>query len=146
MTSNQYFAINKYSFDLIFIDGLHHADQVYKDINNALKVLSSKGTIVVHDCNPIDENAQMIPRKVRRWNGDVWKAWVRLRTERDDINMVCLDMDYGCGIITKGKQKLLDKGTDSYEVFDKNRKKYLNLISVEDWTNELEGTTGERPE
>ena len=38
-----------YKFDIIFIDGLHHADQVEKDIDNSLKYLNEGGIIVMHD-------------------------------------------------------------------------------------------------
>ena len=36
MTSDKFFAGNTKKFDLIFIDGLHEAPQVHKDILNAL--------------------------------------------------------------------------------------------------------------
>jgi hypothetical protein len=39
-------------FDVIFIDGLHLADQVHRDIQNALRYLAVDGFIVMHDCNP----------------------------------------------------------------------------------------------
>lgn len=39
-------------FDLIFIDGLHLANQVQKDIENSLKFIKDEGFIVLHDCNP----------------------------------------------------------------------------------------------
>ena len=42
LTSDQFFAINNQRFDLIFIDGLHHADQVFRDIEHALSVLNEK--------------------------------------------------------------------------------------------------------
>ena len=42
-------------FDLIFIDGLHLADQVERDIKNSLKYIKDDGFIVLHDCNPISE-------------------------------------------------------------------------------------------
>jgi len=53
ITSDDFFAGNKGKFDLIFIDGLHHADQVERDIINSLAVLNEGGTIVCHDMNPI---------------------------------------------------------------------------------------------
>lgn len=39
MTSDEFFANNTAKFDVIFVDGLHTAIQVYKDIHNALKIL-----------------------------------------------------------------------------------------------------------
>ena len=62
-------------FDLIFIDGLHTAEQVKKDFENALKILSPNGFIVLHDCNPLKEEHTIVPRptKTGHWNGDVYK-------------------------------------------------------------------------
>ena len=52
MTSDTFFAQNDETFDLIFIDGLHIFEQVYRDIENALKVLNPNGYIICHDTNP----------------------------------------------------------------------------------------------
>eukprot|EP01034_Spumella_vulgaris_P033322 gene33322-41120_t len=40
MTSDAFFDQNNEYFDLIFIDGLHEAHQVYRDIQNSLKWLA----------------------------------------------------------------------------------------------------------
>ena len=42
-------------FDVIFIDGLHHAEQVNKDIINSMKYIKDDGFIILHDCNPPTE-------------------------------------------------------------------------------------------
>ena len=42
ITSDDYFQFHNEKFDLVFIDGLHHYDQVYKDIENSLKILMQK--------------------------------------------------------------------------------------------------------
>ena len=131
--SDEFFDKNKENFDVVFIDGLHHADQVYKDIINSLKVLNKNGYIVCHDMNPIEEIHQIIPYSgCGAWTGDCWKAFVKLRMGKNDLEMYTVDTDYGCGIITKGHQKLL-KVNDSltYNYLDKNRKELLNLISPE---------------
>ena len=52
MTSDDYFLTNVRKFDIIFVDGLHHADQVYKDIKNGLDHLNKGGAIVCHDMSP----------------------------------------------------------------------------------------------
>jgi hypothetical protein len=36
LPSDDFFKQNKETFDVIFIDGLHHSDQVLRDINNSL--------------------------------------------------------------------------------------------------------------
>ena len=67
--SDSFFKTNKRTWDIIFIDGLHHADQVYRDINNSLKVLSDGGFIVCHDMNPQLEEHQTLPYRGGIWNG-----------------------------------------------------------------------------
>jgi len=87
-------------FDIVFIDGLHHAEQVYRDVQNSLKILSPKGVIVLHDCNPSTEGMQIVPMIQGEWTGDVWKTIVRLRQDglwRDRISVV--SSDYGVGVI-----------------------------------------------
>lgn len=130
-TSDEFFAENTKQFDIIFLDGLHHADQIYKDISNALKCLAPRGTIVVHDCNPATEAAQVVPRKQVVWNGDVWKGWVKLRTERSDLEMSVLESDHGLGIIKFGSQNLLIVEDElTYHNLEKNRKEWLNLVGT----------------
>ena len=41
-----------YKWDVIFIDGLHLAYQVERDVDNALGHLNPGGVIVMHDCYP----------------------------------------------------------------------------------------------
>jgi predicted O-methyltransferase YrrM len=67
--------MNTGKFDIVFIDGLHISEQVVMDIQNSLDVLNPKGTIVMHDCLPINEAAQSRERLGDHWNGDVWKAF-----------------------------------------------------------------------
>ena len=136
--SDSFFKDNKRIFDVIFIDGLHHADQVYRDINNSLAILNDKGFIVCHDMNPQLEEHQTLPYRGGIWNGDCWKAYVQLRQERDDLAMCVVDTDYGCGIITKGYQEKLDKIDDlNFNTFSQKRKEWLNLISPEQFLSKI---------
>ena len=137
-TSDEFFSKNKDSFDLIFIDGLHEADQVEKDITNALNVLNDNGTIVVHDCNPKTKEMQVVPRQVKYWSGDVWKAWVRLRSKRPNLKMFVIDADRGLGIIRKGTQEIVIIPEPlTYEELDKNRKVFLNLVDINFFLKDL---------
>lgn len=99
MTSDEYFEKYDTKYDIIFIDGLHENEQVYRDIQNSLKCLNKGGTIIMHDCLPIKEEHQIVPRQSNYWNGDVWKAFVRTRNERKDVEMCVVDSDTGLGII-----------------------------------------------
>ena len=144
MTSDNYFTLNKIfknTFDLIFIDGLHHADQVERDILNSLEVLNKNGTIVVHDCNPTTEVMQIVPRQQpgsTEWTGDVWKAWVKLRATKPDLKMYVIDTCTGCGIIRKGKQETINiPGELTYKVLDENRKEFLNLVDINFFLKDL---------
>jgi predicted O-methyltransferase YrrM len=110
MTSDAFFDQNwkgsKQTFDLIFIDGLHEANQVYTDVMNALMVLNSGGTIVLHDCSPhgdLDERAVYPPPvNYKLWNGDTWKAIVALRLlHSDDLDVVVVEVDHGVGVVRR---------------------------------------------
>ncbi len=135
-TSDEFFKNNRQRFDIIFIDGLHHENQVYKDITNALCCLGEGGIIVCHDMNPTTELAQRVPRVQSHWNGDCWKAWVRLR-KRIDLDMLVIDTDEGCGVIKKSENMHLPLRTKGlaleYSNLNKNRIEWLNLIPVSKW-------------
>ncbi len=133
MTSDDFFKENDKKFDIIFIDGLHESEQVYRDVNNSISILNEGGSIIMHDCNPLSEVIQLVPQiQAGEWTGDCWKAWVKIRAERKDLHMFVVDTDYGCGIIRKGSQELITINKElTWELLDKNRKELLNLISVE---------------
>jgi hypothetical protein len=134
MTSDEFFDQNDKSFDIIFIDGLHTSSQVYRDINNSLKVLNPNGTIVCHDMNPTTKLMQQLPRSTSEWTGNCWKAWISLRQTRPDLFMMVVNTDYGCGVIQKGEQKLLEISEEiTYENFEKNRFEWLNLKSIDEF-------------
>lgn len=140
-TSDEFFAKNKEKFDCVFIDGLHVSDQVYKDINNALACLAEGGTIIMHDCKPTSEFMQRIPLTTQNeWTGDTWKAYVKVRQERDDLEMYVIDTDWGCGVIRAGIQEklVIPEGVEmTYENFAVHNKTWLNLISVSEFKNKL---------
>lgn len=128
MTSDRFFGQNNSKYDIIFIDGDHSAGQVYNDVLNSLKYLKKGGTIIMHDCNPISELRQIVPRKAKQWNGDVWKAWVKLRTELRNFTMFVINTDEGIGIIQEGTQELLQlREKLTYKNLEINRQKWLNL-------------------
>ena len=129
MTSDRFFDQSNETFDIVFIDGLHLAEQLYRDITNALKVLNEGGSIVVHDLNPRNETAQKREKLQSCWTGDCWKAWVWLRQERNDLNMKVIDIDRGCGMIRRGEQVPLQITQPlEYKFLEKNRCQWLNLV------------------
>lgn len=132
-TSDDFFKDNKELFDIIFIDGLHHSEQGYKDLENSLICLNRGGTIVMHDCLPTSKRMQEIPlQEQNEWTGDIWKAFVKARCEMEDVEMCTVNCDWGCGIIREGEQKLLDIEIPlNYENFLKHKESWLNVISPE---------------
>ena len=132
MTSDDFFLQNKKMFDIVFIDGLHIEEQVEKDIKNSLAILAANGTIVVHDCNPPTEWHQRGEYDYGKWNGTVWRGYVKYR-KRPDLSMCVIDEDWGIGIIQRGKQEPLDLEEVTYDLLEKNRKTWLNLVSFNDF-------------
>ena len=49
MYSDDYFALNKIYYDIIYIDGYHKGSQVLKDFKNSWKYLKSNGIIIFDD-------------------------------------------------------------------------------------------------
>jgi hypothetical protein len=141
-TSDEYFEsiADDVKFDIIFIDGLHHNDQVLKDIENSLNHLSENGTIVCHDCLPTTELMQARDDHGGEWTGDVWKAIAELRVERIDLDIKVVNTDYGCGIIRRGTNIPYETTANykSYYHYSTNKWNMLNVISPEQfiqWIN-----------
>lgn len=136
-TSDEFFFENKDKFDFIFIDGLHHYEQVKKDIINSLAVLNSGGIIMLHDCMPRNYYYQAVPRSQLNWNGDTWRAFLEFRA-KDDVDSYCCYADEGLGVILKKKNsnklKLNIKNFKEIKFNDyaTNFQKYLNLIEYND--------------
>jgi hypothetical protein len=133
MTSDDFFLKHTdKKYDIIFIDGLHHSNQVDKDIENSIKSLNAGGVIILHDCNPIEEIHQRVPRETAAWNGDVWKSFVKFKNNNLDWDCYTIDTDWGCGVLKKRNfENLTDDMT--YWWFSGNRKRLLNLITVSDF-------------
>jgi hypothetical protein len=77
ITSDDFFKNHiKTKYDIIFIDGLHTAHQVSKDIFNSINNLNDGGWIILDDVFPHCEYEQerLSLKKVGAQTGDVWKA------------------------------------------------------------------------
>jgi len=128
-------------FDLIFVDGLHLADQADRDIENSLRYIKDDGFIVIHDCNPPTEwhtreafryfNSPAGPA----WSGTTWKAFMKRRFE-SGLNSCCVDSDWGIGILSKTQLigNSIPKRNQFFEFsdLDNNRKERLNLVSFDE--------------
>jgi hypothetical protein len=105
MKSDSYFANGQSEqFDLVFIDGMHTDEQVIRDVENSLRVLSNGGILVLHACNPETEEAQLISQGKSlaagstKWNGNIWRAVVYLR-QRADLDVAVGDFGEGYTVV-----------------------------------------------
>lgn len=146
MGSDEYFENHNKGehFDLIFIDGLHHADQVVKDIQNSLTILNKNGIMIIDDCMPHNELMQKIPRDEtpnqgngpgRLWTGDVWKAIAWIRLKRKDLSFLGVKLHCGMGVVKRESVELLDVGKEleslTFADYKENEQRLLNLVSYD---------------
>ena len=144
ITSDEFFELVKdhpeIQYDIVFIDGLHHSVQVIKDITNSLKHSINNGVIAMHDCNPPTKLHAQVPRNGQReWNGDTYKAFLQSRIDNPQHKHFVVDDDWGVGVILKNQgdfnidKNELQQGIDSWDYFNTNRVKLLNLISPDEF-------------
>lgn len=130
MTSDDYFAQNTKTFDIVFVDGLHIEEQCTKDILNSLIVLNDGGTIVVHDCLPHCEEFIQVC-----WNGTVFRSIIDLRYTNPNVEICVVDTDCGCGVIRKGIQNVYNKVpvelAKTYSYYENNKQELMNIITPE---------------
>jgi hypothetical protein len=148
MTSDEFFELlsngtilsPRIRFDVIFIDGLHLAEQVDRDITHSLKFAKDDGFVVLHDCNPPTEwharenyHYKNTPAK-NDWTGTTWKAFLKWRCN-SSVHSCCIDTDWGVGILSK--KRLIGQSIKDVNCFFEfndlvnNRSEYLNLISFD---------------
>lgn len=133
-------------FDVILIDGLHSANQVDKDIINALEFIADDGFVILHDCNPPtqfhareDYDYKESPAK-QFWNGTTWKAFFKAR-QCSDFYSCCIDTDWGIGVLSKtkkiGNKTNVENPFFEYKIFEAHRKESLNLCSYQEFKDKL---------
>jgi len=128
--SDDFFLKNMVSYDLIFIDGLHHADQVERDIVNSWNCLNKGGLILIHDIKPKNFEEQVVPMgNYPTWTGDVWRAWYGLKNTYPKIKSYYIEEENGLGAIEKSRHKL-DLGFVDYKT---NWEQYNH---VEGWNSQ----------
>lgn len=148
-TSDRFFSeiapdlLQNKKIDVSLVDGMHEYHFALRDVENTLKYLDNDGMIIMHDCNPLSEEASVTFEEWKAkgmtgtWNGDLWKTIIHLRSLRKDINVFVLDCDHGLGIITKRKpENSLNFSPEeinalTYQQFNANRTQWLNLKTVD---------------
>lgn len=131
LESDEYFKMqfHKKKWDLIFLDGLHTADQVKRDFDNSLACLSDNGFILIHDCLPENEEGTLVPRQTKRWWGSVYKFCMNLAVY-DGIRYVTYNIDEGCMLIWKDKTAIGRNFiiNPDWKTYESNGKVFLNVV------------------
>ena len=108
MTSDEFFASDRapallggQRLDMVFVDGLHHHEQVLADLAH-VEPYCYEGTLVaIHDCLPRHEDEATRAPTQLLWAGDVWKAVVWLLEHRRDLAVALHDVDpTGLAVVT----------------------------------------------
>lgn len=139
-----------FPIDLIFIDGYHAADMVYREIEEAMPLLSSTGLIALHDVAPLTESMQYAAPTPGDWTGDVWKCVARLRREgKYDVRTI--DTNFGVAIVKpRAATQRLDLPADAeltWELFSARKPDLLGVIGEDDLDEWLDSSgAGPRPE
>ena len=143
MSSDDFFRYYPLRFDVAFIDGDHTYKQSLRDVENCLNWMNPGGVIILHDCNPTQEE-WATPEYIGaspNWCGEVWKTILTLRTD-PSLSVHVFDTDFGVGVVMGGGQVSLSyyKGQVplsysrgqinlmTYKDLDKNRDAFLNLV------------------
>lgn len=126
LSSDVFFAANQERFDLIFIDGLHIAEQAVHDIDNALGCLSDYGLVAVHDALP-DEFANATEQMTYTWNGTVYRALLMYRSD-PDVMLATWPHDQGVTLLKPGKNPdPTDIGDHTWDEWLEHRNEWLNV-------------------
>jgi len=117
--SELFWVHNKERFDVVFVDGLHHASMVFWDILNAIWVTDPGGFVFAHDLMPPDEAYQVIPRRQTQWTGNAWLAWSIFRQYiahelKSYLSTHVFGDDYGVGMI-RIRQHIPDRLKPTFE-------------------------------
>ena len=159
VTSDQFFAthaslLSNQGIDVALVDGLHSYGQSLEDVRNCLKYLNAGGAIVLDDCNPRSELAALPATSFEQvieqhpdcpsWQGDVWKTIVNLRSLADDLEVMVFDVDWGIGVVRKGRpQSMLSYSVEeidamTYKNLESQREELLNLKPADHFSAFLE--------
>jgi len=132
-------------FDIVFIDGLHHCEQVAKDINNSLHYLNENGKILLDDIIPLNYDEQLkIPIKHRYengilktmipWTGDVWKTMYHILSNYSQhFDFQYFYHPYYRGVAVLQIRSFFQIGSDDFDVinnytYETDFGKYIELI------------------
>jgi hypothetical protein len=122
-------------------------------MENALQLLSPRGLLVVHDCNPPTEDLvqpKFIPNTP--WCGLTYAAFIDLVHRADNLAFCVVDTDYGVAVVqprqglrarirswflpdsTPWRRSVMARKPIDWEFFAAHRQRLLHLVSLDDFT------------
>ena len=122
VTSDEYFGniIDPHDrFDIIYLDGLHTAEQTLRDFANAILFLSPGGVIVVDDVVPRSYVSSLpdlaLVKELRRarkgedkgWMGDVYRLVFFIETFYQQVSYSTISDNHGQLVAWRGRRKTL---------------------------------------
>jgi hypothetical protein len=131
-------------YDIVFVDSWHTYNQSLKDLETALYFVSKSGFIVIHDCCP--EKEELIGEYTKNaWCGQTYEAFIDFSKTHDELEIFCVNSDYGCGVVAMEPTFLLKRIPFNYEknkikdwnYFEINKKELLNLIEADEFLSML---------
>ena len=77
--------IGKTTVDLAFIDGLHLFEFALRDFINLERASAPSGTLLIHDCYPLERRSADRAGRNGFWSGDIWRLILILKKYRPDL-------------------------------------------------------------
>jgi len=126
-------------FDIIFFDPIHQRPGVDQALQVLPLLLNEGGFLLVHDCNPEDENITSRIRTKGEWVGETYKAFALFHKYNPQRSLTVSE-DYGVGLILNVDLNLgYDIGYDvEYAQVAADRATYLGLCTYSDFRARLE--------
>lgn len=140
LTSEQFFEkinnneilFKNYKWDIIFIDEYLPTFQIEKNIIKYLDYLSDNGFLILNNCKLIINN-------IKSFDVNIWKILYKFNCTRKDLDIYCVDIDNGLGVIKKNKNERELPSFNNiyfdYNIFYNDIKNHLNLISLTEFEN-----------
>ncbi|MBX7165674.1 MAG: class I SAM-dependent methyltransferase [Pirellulales bacterium] len=143
-------------FDAVFVDPFHTHACTLRDLVYGLQVLNPTGVMVVHDCSPPCAEWSTPEFIAGNWCGITYAAFLDVVLGDPALTYFTVDCDFGCGVVLKSDGLLPLVGTrpdrelvrewfalelaDKYPFFDRHRADLLQLRSVDEFHQLVDGT------
>ena len=126
--------------DFAFVDGMHHFEFALRDFMGIERLADPRGTIVLHDCYPLDRRTAARERSSVFWSGDCWRAVLALKKYRPDLAIatvataptgltVVRRLDPGSRVLhQRMKEIVAEFMAVDYEVLGADKAGMLNLV------------------